>query len=454
MSPTLDGGADEVVPLTSLMHGRRGMRLAGLVGVLVVTVPSMVASIVASIVVSLGGALVGAGCSAATSDVLSAPDGGTDAASAPDGPGLGNPILLPNRDGGAQDATTVVAGDGGRVSVLPTKPMQPDSIGLHVSGAQILDDGGKAIGLYGVNRSGTEYACVQGFGIFDGPSDAASVAAIKSWNVNAVRVPLNEDCWLGINGVASTYGGTAYQTAIVDYVNLLLAAGVYPILDLHWTAPGATLATGQQPMPDSDHSVTFWSSVAGVFRGNRNVVLELFNEPWPDNNNDSDAAWTCWQSGGNCPSISYPVAGMQSLVTAVRDAGAKNLLLLGGVQYSNALSQWVAHKPADPLGNLAAAWHVYLANPCSDATCWDQTAGLVVQSFPIVSTEIGDDQCNGDFPTSVMTWLDAHHQSYLAWAWDAYGASCTNYSLITDYSGTPNGVYGAAFQTHLLARAP
>ena len=26
---------------------------------------------------------------------------------------------------------------------------------------------------------------------------------MKAWNINAVRVPLNEDCWLGINGVAS-----------------------------------------------------------------------------------------------------------------------------------------------------------------------------------------------------------------------------------------------------------
>ena len=37
-----------------------------------------------------------------------------------------------------------------------------------------------AIQLHGVNRSGTEYACVQGGGPFDGPSDDASVAAIAS----------------------------------------------------------------------------------------------------------------------------------------------------------------------------------------------------------------------------------------------------------------------------------
>src|SRR5262249_48309311 len=62
-------------------------------------------------------------------------------------------------------------------------------VGLHVVGNQLHDGMGKVVQLHGVNRSGTEYACVQGWGIFDGPSDEASVAAIASWNSNVVRVP-------------------------------------------------------------------------------------------------------------------------------------------------------------------------------------------------------------------------------------------------------------------------
>ncbi len=78
--------------------------------------------------------------------------------------------------------------------------------GLHVSGNRLLDAHGRRLILRGVNRSGSEYACIQGWGIFDGPSTAASVQAMAAWHMNFVRVPLNEDCWLGINGVKRAYG--------------------------------------------------------------------------------------------------------------------------------------------------------------------------------------------------------------------------------------------------------
>jgi hypothetical protein len=103
----------------------------------------------------------------------------------------------------------------------PASGPPPSIAGLHVSGNQLLNAGNQPVVLHGVDRSGTEYACVQGWGIFDGPSDAASVQAIAAWHANAVRVPLNEDCWLGINGVNPAYAGANYQAAIVNYVTLL-----------------------------------------------------------------------------------------------------------------------------------------------------------------------------------------------------------------------------------------
>ena len=52
------------------------------------------------------------------------------------------------------------------VAVAPTN--------LHVVGSQLVDALVSRCVFFGVNRSGTEYACAQGWGFFDGPSDLAS----------------------------------------------------------------------------------------------------------------------------------------------------------------------------------------------------------------------------------------------------------------------------------------
>src|SRR5947207_5406200 len=119
----------------------------------------------------------------------------------------------------------------------PPPPPPGPAPALHVQGNQLVDSTGHVVRLKGVNRSGTEYACAQGWGFFDGPSDSASVAAIASWKANVVRVPLNETCWLAINGVKPAYSGANYQRVISDYVALLNGAGMIAILELHWSAP-------------------------------------------------------------------------------------------------------------------------------------------------------------------------------------------------------------------------
>jgi endoglucanase len=74
--------------------------------------------------------------------------------------------------------------------------------GIHIKGNRFYDDvSQKIVVLQGFSHSGTEFACVGGYGIFDGPTDDASIDQMKQWNINVVRIPLNEDCWLAINGV-------------------------------------------------------------------------------------------------------------------------------------------------------------------------------------------------------------------------------------------------------------
>ena len=158
-----------------------------------------------------------------------------------------------------------------------------------MSGNKLVSSTGAQVVLHGVDRSGTEYACVQGNGIFDGPNDQASISAMKSWGVNAVRVPLNEACWNAESYVNAAYAGANYQNAIKAYVSLLNSNGMVAILDLHWTdgaytGPSAGCSSAQavcqKPMPDSAQAIPFWTSVAQVFKGNDAVIFDLFNEPY------------------------------------------------------------------------------------------------------------------------------------------------------------------------------
>src|ERR1700733_1659578 len=72
-------------------------------------------------------------------------------------------------------------------------------LSISVSGNHLVNGSGQTIRLLGVDRPWTEYACQQGWADSSGSIDSADAAAIAAWDADAVRIPLNEDCWLGIN---------------------------------------------------------------------------------------------------------------------------------------------------------------------------------------------------------------------------------------------------------------
>ncbi|HLK39292.1 MAG TPA: cellulase family glycosylhydrolase [Polyangiaceae bacterium] len=336
--------------------------------------------------------------------------------------------------------------------------------GLHVEGAKLVDNG-KTVRLLGVNISGTETYCEQGIGIFQAPTmgggvDPAVVSAMKSWNVNAVRVPLNEDCWLGINGVKAQYGGQNYAGAISGFVQQLRGAGMYVILDLHWNAPGSSLATGQQPMADADHSPAFWAAVAAAFKGDLGVVFDLYNEPNVDGGNVTAASWQCWRDGCSVSNWSgfmgsAKTAGMQQLVSAVRGAGAGNVIMLGGLGDAEFVDpNWLTYEPTDTLtpANLAASHHNYSFNGgCNKQGCWTTNLAAVLAKVPIITGELGENDCAHGYVDSYFAWADPLGISYLGWTWNNWDCG-SGPSLVKDFYGTPTSTYGEGFKAHLLTQ--
>jgi hypothetical protein len=420
--------------------------------------------------------------------------------------GHGHDAGQPSDAGGPGDAHSKTPRMAGKLDASTTGP---DGLptGLHVvrgtggSPGHIVDGNGDVIHLHGADRSGTEFACTYqsggdasaGFpGFFDGPNDQAGVSAMASWHINAVRVPLNEDCWLGINGLPMNDSAANYQAAIVAWVKLLNQNGMVAVIDLHWAAPGTeatSSALGQLPMADADHAPAFWASVAGAFKDNSSVIFDLFNEPYITD-------WGCWLRGAAASAgcavdksnDGYAVAGMATLLQAVRNAGADNVVIMGGLGYSSDFSSWVSSveslptlaAPLDGLttDNVAASLHTYdfgsdnsgcpsqyngYGGTCNSAatTLSNMSADTVLSAgFPILMGECGisafSTSTASDFSGAqimdletwfdgMLTYMERQDQDYIAWSWN----TDTDPVLISDYAGTPTPDFGTTYQTHL-----
>ena len=387
--------------------------------------------------------------------------------------------------------STVPAATTTTTTVAPSGP-SPTALSIRVSGAQFVNQSGQVVHLRGVNRPGTEYGCVQNQGFISSDNGTSGqslsyadslVGVFESWNkagaagnaINAVRIPLNEDCWLGINGVPAAYSGANYQAFIEREVSDLTAAGMYSILDLHWSAPGSFLATQQDVEPNTDHSVTFWQQVASTFSNNQAVMFDMFNEPraacyttaCSSNYSTAVAAsWGCYLNGCSYTYSSndgiaardgytFQIAGTQQLVNAIRATGAGNVIVVEGTGWGNDLWNWMAYRPTDPDNNMAAELHTYEssgqnAKNTSSLNSMIATGGLNT-SYPIYLGEFGEVACSttsDGFAQETINWAESQGVSWTAWGWDQ-GETCNGPSLVTsDSQGTPS-TYGGIVKTNL-----
>ena len=177
--------------------------------------------------------------------------------------------------GGSASATSAQTGAVAAASSGGTSGLN----GLKASGDEMVDDSGTVVHLHGVNRSGTEYACIQGWGIFDGPSDAASVA--------------------GDGGLAREHRPGAAQRGLLagdqrrprglqrpelHQRNRQLRQPAAQLRDVRRAiadlgrARAPQQATYQPNAPDEDHSPAMWTSMAATFKNDPNVILAPWGE--------------------------------------------------------------------------------------------------------------------------------------------------------------------------------
>lgn len=188
----------------------------------------------------------------------------------------------------------------------------------------------------------------------------AFYAELAGHGAKAVRVPVHPDEW-----VTDSDYLWRYLDPIVTWAGEL---GLYVIIDWHYI--GNPVTGEGHNMPDIDRdpmelSREFWELTADFFRTAPHVIFELYNEP------------------ASITAESWRGAAVELLGT-VRDQGAEQLVIVGGIDYSRDLS-WVLENPiADDA--IAYATHIY---PAHAAALWDHWFGRVAAEYPVLVTEWG-----------------------------------------------------------------
>src|SRR5262249_39036002 len=99
-------------------------------------------------------------------------------------------------------------------------------------------------------------------------------------------------------------------------------------------------------------------------------------------------------------------------------------------------------------------FHVYDGNRsnCKDTGCWNGALATVAASYPVITGEMGETDCQHGFIDGFMSWADGKGISYLGWAWNPQ--NCGQFpSLISNVDGTPT-TFGQGLHDHLLQLNP
>jgi hypothetical protein len=337
----------------------------------------------------------------------------------------------------------------------PVPETQNGPLPLKVVGNKILNSHNEPVLLRGVNAASMEFTS-------DGQGHILNTvsAAIHDWHVNIIRLPLSQDRWFG-KGPEQHDGGVAYRALIRQIVDECFTNRCYIILDLHWSDCnewGANI--GQHSMPDLN-SVVFWKDFAPVYANNPAVLFDLYNEP-------HDVTWDVWVHGGvikdrpvNRRAVrtpkTYESVGMQRLLDTVRAAGAKNVVIAGGLDWAYDFSGILAgHRLSDPHGHgIIYANHCY-DNKNQSVDTWIANMEKASAQLPVIVSEFGGNSGPSRVNPSdnwLMHVLQALRDHLWSWvAWDLHTSARPN--LISDWDYTPSAKFGVYVKQELAETPP
>lgn len=279
--------------------------------------------------------------------------------------------------------------------------------------------------------------------------------ALDEWKANVIRLPVHDSYWFGKGKGQPAGGAEAYRKAVDDLIRFASTRGAWVLLDLHqFGAP-------------TDAHVAFWKDAAVRYRNHPAVLFELFNEA-------HGITWQLWRDGGSLQDVQHSdvnptentlkteadsTPGMQALVKAVRDTGAKNIILMGGLDWAYDLSGIADGFALDDLGGNGI---IYVSHIYPWKKDWQEKVLVVADKHPIIVTEIGCPRRWEDFafiPPAQRYPLEGWSEDVLGmiqkyklhWTGFSFHPSCGP-QLLMDWDYTPTPFWGVFVQEALRGR--
>jgi len=274
---------------------------------------------------------------------------------------------------------------------------------LSASGNKIVGEksGGSAVQLKGPSMQWS----VDGWGSDKFFKAEVINALVDGWGAQIIRMPLGIDFKSQYGEVTGGYITKPSEnwSRVKTAVDAAIAKDVYAIVD--WHAHNAHESNIQAK------AIEFFTSkdLAGQYGNNPAVIFEIFNEP------DGDVTWAQAKAYSN------------AVISAIRNAGFKNLILIGTPNWDQNPETAAKDPPTDPENNIAFVCHFYAATHKLSTFRTRINSTLNTYGKPVFISEWGATAADGstsyDF-TEADKWhayLDSNKISSCAWGVTAGG---------------------------------
>jgi len=255
---------------------------------------------------------------------------------------------------------------------------------LKTCGATLCNESGSKVQLRGMSSHGLSW-----FGQYMNGNVIKWL--VDDWGISVIRAAM----YTGEGGYVDNPSSRASLEAKVDtIVNAATANGIYALVDWH-------ILSEQDPHKTTAEAVSFFSKMAAKYKGNKNVLYEICNEP------NGSATWAGIKSYAD------------TVIPAIRAIDPNAVIVVGTPTWSQDVDAAAQSPLSSSYGNIAYALHFYAGSHGEDLRNKARTA--LRAGLPLFVTEWGTTAADGGvsdptvYTAAATTWLKFLDSAGISW---------------------------------------